>query len=81
MCGLCIGTVLGSGPHESAFVSACFSLSSTPLIARFLSTGSSGQEDGNNNSDKYNDIVFIFFKLTKSDVLHNYSNKLYIQEY
>ena len=45
-CGVGIGAVVGAGPHESSFVSACFSLSSTPLIVRFLSPGSGKKEEG-----------------------------------
>ena len=36
LCGLVVGVVLKASANESAFVAACLSLSSTPLVVKFL---------------------------------------------
>ncbi len=34
--GVGIGLIVGAPPNESTFVASCLSLSSTPLVVRFL---------------------------------------------
>lgn len=44
--GLIWGQVLHIQPTQTVFVSTCLSLSSTPLVSRFLAGGSRGDKDG-----------------------------------
>ncbi|XP_030636017.1 transmembrane and coiled-coil domain-containing protein 3 [Chanos chanos] len=44
--GLLWGKVLGLHPTQTVFISSCLSLSSTPLVSRFLSGASRGEKDG-----------------------------------
>uniref|UniRef100_A0A8C5LY17 Transmembrane and coiled-coil domains 3 n=1 Tax=Leptobrachium leishanense TaxID=445787 RepID=A0A8C5LY17_9ANUR len=45
-CGLLWGHLLQIRPTQSVFISTCLSLSSTPLVSRFLSGGSRGDKEG-----------------------------------
>ena len=46
LCGLGLSFLLKSKPTEGAFVAACLSLSSTPLVVKFLSpSGDSNADD------------------------------------
>uniref|UniRef100_A0A3P8ZB89 Cation/H+ exchanger transmembrane domain-containing protein n=1 Tax=Esox lucius TaxID=8010 RepID=A0A3P8ZB89_ESOLU len=44
--GLLWGQVLRIRPTQTVFISSCLSLSSTPLVSRFLAGGSRGDKDG-----------------------------------
>ena len=57
LCGLGVGIVLVASPSESSFVAACLSLSSTPLVVKFLTPASSGQDE-----DSKNVVIRTFFK-------------------
>lgn len=48
--GLIWGQVLHIQPTQTVFVSTCLSLSSTPLVSRFLAGGSRGDKDGTDTS-------------------------------
>lgn len=48
--GLIWGQVLHIQPTQTVFVSTCLSLSSTPLVSRFLAGGSRGDKDGKSTS-------------------------------
>lgn len=41
--GLLWGQMLGLHPTQTVFISSCLSLSSTPLVSRFLAGGSRGE--------------------------------------
>ncbi len=43
LCGLAVGHLLQAKPNESAFVASCLSLSSTPLVVKFLTPHSESQ--------------------------------------
>ncbi|KAM4047353.1 transmembrane and coiled-coil domain-containing protein 3 isoform 2-T4 [Anomaloglossus baeobatrachus] len=45
-CGLLWGHLLQIRPTQSVFISTCLSLSSTPLVSRFLAGSSRGDKDG-----------------------------------
>ena len=42
--GIIFGSVLNIIPKQSAFVAACLSLSSTPLVVKFLGAGNQKKE-------------------------------------
>lgn len=44
--GLMWGQVLRIRPTQTVFISTCLSLSSTPLVSRFLAGGSRGDKEG-----------------------------------
>ncbi|KAJ8003412.1 hypothetical protein DPEC_G00148050 [Dallia pectoralis] len=44
--GLVWGQMLHIRPTQTVFISSCLSLSSTPLVSRFLAGGSRGEKDG-----------------------------------
>lgn len=44
--GLLWGKVFRLHPIQTVFISSCLSLSSTPLVSRFLSGGSRGEKEG-----------------------------------
>lgn len=44
--GLLWGQILRIRHTQTVFISACLSLSSTPLVSRFLAVGSRGDRDG-----------------------------------
>lgn len=48
--GLIWGQVLHIQPTQTVFVSTCLSLSSTPLVSRFLAGGSRSDKDGRSSS-------------------------------
>lgn len=48
--GLIWGQVLHIQQTQTVFVSTCLSLSSTPLVSRFLAGGSRGDKDGMDTS-------------------------------
>ncbi|XP_064638404.1 transmembrane and coiled-coil domain-containing protein 3-like isoform X2 [Lineus longissimus] len=48
--GVLIGHCIKSTPNESAFISACLSLSSTPLVVKFIGNGKDEEENTNHES-------------------------------
>ena len=75
--GLGIGLMWGVSARESAFVAACVSLSSTPLVVKFLNTGGDPQDEGKDFfynidglvQDCCNSIALAVFELTTPPVV------------
>ena len=49
--GLLWGQVLHIRPTQTVFISSCLSLSSTPLVSRFLAGGARADKDGTETMD------------------------------
>lgn len=69
--GLIWGHVLRIQPTQTVFVSTCLSLSSTPLVSRFLAGGSRGEKDGTDTS----------VLVTGARMLLNFQGSLYCSEH
>ncbi len=63
LCGLGVGQLLQAKPNESAFVAACLSLSSTPLVVKFLTPHSESHGEESMYSPVYASCTCIYLGL------------------
>ena len=64
--GLGLGAALKASPSESMFVAACLSLSSTPLVVRFLSPPSDAPASEGTLTVLPNSVIGLFTEQNKS---------------